>query len=568
MVDELLAKTTQIRSGAYTLAGMSKQRFISRLTWMKALLRFDLGNLYNKHTFRNICTTLESLKLDRADGTIRKQPYCIFITGYPGCGKSTFALQVATACLKKRYGAAYSSDVVTLNETDEYQSEYRTSHKVVIFDDIGAEKISSPQAKNPWRKIIDFVNNIRKTSLNPNVEMKGVVYIEPDLVILTSNLKEEMLSTCWLYAPQAIYRRLSKLIKLDSGFQQGQAMVPTFTNSLESQAFSRRLYNRFTGIELQTQEKIIQDLVEDFTKHLDEQEDFVRWTNSNFDAEPEDTNTLQSFYTDVVRPILPKKIDMEKYLERQLPWYHRLVRKMCVVDHTIATIPIAQIQQDLYDKTILDEGELPYEPQSGMRSEPNLEFYPQILVPDAGDFQSKVSSLDVSGATDTSSPQTDVVNTLILREFMRYDAWLSSFAMDLQRPFDPNVRHVILTAPSELDLVGYELENNRSPVDLIFRYKTEFLTTYYIVEVKSQDTLKKALKQARRYVKNLSADRAKTLPRVYFCPVAFTNTGVRGNQLPKGRPRLAIVESHKLVVQWRNNYLDRCGAVGSGTAEH
>jgi hypothetical protein len=40
---------------------------------------------------------------------------------------------------------------------------------------------------DPYRKIIDFINNIRKTSLNPNLEMKGKVFIEPDLVIVTTN---------------------------------------------------------------------------------------------------------------------------------------------------------------------------------------------------------------------------------------------------------------------------------------------------------------------------------------------------------------------------------------------
>ena len=118
--------------------------------------------------------------MDDSNGKIRKQPYCVLLTGYPGSGKSTFALQLAVECMKRRYGRALPSDIVTLNETDEFQSEFRTSHKVVIFDDLGAEKSTVNGSKNPWRKIIDFVNNVRKTALNPNVDMKGNVYIEPD----------------------------------------------------------------------------------------------------------------------------------------------------------------------------------------------------------------------------------------------------------------------------------------------------------------------------------------------------------------------------------------------------
>lgn len=613
---------------------------------MKALMRLDLGNLYNKHSFRNVCTTLETLKLDQADGTIRKQPYCVLLTGFPGCGKSNFALQIATACLKARYGAAFPSDVVTLNETDEYQSEYRTSHKVVIFDDIGAAKITSPQTKDPWRKIIDFVNNIRKTSLNPNVEMKGVVYIEPDLVILTSNLKDKMNIGGWLYAPQAIFRRLSKIILLSDGYTEGRYIKPVYEGKSEVNAYSLTWNSNDATSPPQLREELIEEIVTDFTKHLSEQEIFVSRTNSNFDAVLEEQTPLQAFYSDVIRPILPKKIDMEKYLERQLPWYHRLVRKMCVIDHTIATIPIAQVQPDLSDYPISDVEETIYEPQSGIKctaldedveshtlnylasfvnwpfykcirpkfskddwvqvfqngfqqyglfycttggtidnaavglsctietldraySLSNLESYPNILVPDAGDSKSIASKPDTSTvAEEVSSPKFDEDDSFILEEWLQTDdKWLKGYTMDLQRPLDNNIQNVILSAPLELELVGYELTMKRSPVDLVFRYKTEFLTTYYIVEVKSQDSLNKALKQARKYVRVLSST-AQRGPKTYLVAVAFNDTDVKGNQLPSGNPRPAIVDAHQLIVHWRDNYLDRCGAVESDTEKH
>jgi len=219
IVEELLAKLPAIRVGS-GVAGITRQQYVDRLTWIKELLRqSSIVNWRDRQNFARVSQALEVLKLEDSNGSIRKQPYCVVLTGFPGCGKSRYALEIATACLRERYGNAYAGDIVTLNETDEFQSEYRTNHKVVIFDDLGAEAIKS-NSPNPWRKVLDFVNNVRKTSLNPNVEMKGNVFIEPDLVIITTNLKRELSVSSFMAASGAIYRRIQKYIKLEDGYEK------------------------------------------------------------------------------------------------------------------------------------------------------------------------------------------------------------------------------------------------------------------------------------------------------------------------------------------------------------
>jgi hypothetical protein len=257
-----------------------------------------------------ISHAIDSLETDVSDGSLRKQPFCIVLYGFPGTGKSSFAIQVARALMIDKYGSFNSSDMVTLNETDEYQSEFRTSHKVVLFDDIGASAYSCADTKNPWRKIVDFVNNVRKTALNPNVEMKGKVYIEPDLVIITSNLDFAKNAGIQMYIPcsEAIFRRFSCIVEVKDHhsvvplelyqtgdpipkevlghnlhFRPRKLSVPEArTNGLGKQ----QLLTSHCSSQTLSREDYIAELIPHFRSHEVDQEKFVNQFNAYFDDYP------------------------------------------------------------------------------------------------------------------------------------------------------------------------------------------------------------------------------------------------------------------------------------------
>jgi flagellar biosynthesis GTPase FlhF len=152
-VDETLALASAIKAGAEKVAGITRERYVNRLIWLRALSRFHIMMTRDdrqKTSFIRINNVLQNLRLDSADGTLRKQPYCIVLCGFPGCGKTATAIKIAETLIKSRHGKFYSTDVVTLNETDEFQSEYRTNHKVVIFDDVAADR-EKASSINPWR---------------------------------------------------------------------------------------------------------------------------------------------------------------------------------------------------------------------------------------------------------------------------------------------------------------------------------------------------------------------------------------------------------------------------------
>lgn len=329
-VEDTLSKLSAIKCGASNIVGLSRQQYIDRLTWIKYLLRFD-PTLLSRKSFERVSYALESLKLDDSNGKIRKQPFCVLLTGYPGSGKSNFALQLAVACLKRRYGSAVSGDIVTLNETDEYQSEFRTSHKVVIFDDLGAERMRD--SKNPWRKVIDFVNNVRKTALNPNVDMKGNVYMEPDLVIITTNLNGNLGVTNWMNAPGAIFRRIKGYIFLADGFTHAREIIPQNDSSDCSGAYSKNMIID-EGIDLSDlieRSVLIENLVDRFERHMYEQTLFVENANAIFD-DLQSKTVLESFLHDVIYPHWPKKPILDNSTKKSLPLYTKMWHKLCLED--------------------------------------------------------------------------------------------------------------------------------------------------------------------------------------------------------------------------------------------
>jgi hypothetical protein len=333
-IEETLSLAAAVKAGAEEVAGITRDRYIKRLTWLKSATRLSI--LFHKDdrkkpVFTRISNVLENLKLDSSDGRIRKQPYCIALTGAPGCGKTGTAMKIAAALIKAKYGKFRATDVVTLNETDEFQSEYRTNHRVVIFDDVGAENANISMA-NPWRKVIDFVNNIRKTSLNPNLELKGNVYIQPDLVIITTNLQPSLNLITWVTCPGAIFRRISKfyhLERFDSVYD-----IPLVSTSLSNKV---RAFDNPQVFEIKMENKehvpldlILPHLVDEFLCHDDDQEDYTRKMNSLMDPPESDLSSWQSFLQDQIYPRWPKKFELPPRVEAQLPWYQRFARKFCI----------------------------------------------------------------------------------------------------------------------------------------------------------------------------------------------------------------------------------------------
>lgn len=155
------------------------------------------------HSLRTGCI---DLWLSRENDIIRPQPYAIALEGPPGVGKTTLAL----ALVKMVKPNIKKHEIVVLNEEDDFQSEFRSHHKVVILDDVANTKMGL-LAVNPLRRVIDFVNNVPKRALSPEADLKGVIKIQPELVILTTNVPD-VAAVAYSNCPESIWRRLMILV--------------------------------------------------------------------------------------------------------------------------------------------------------------------------------------------------------------------------------------------------------------------------------------------------------------------------------------------------------------------
>lgn len=141
---------------------------------------------------------------------IREKPYGILLYGDSGVGKSAIVNALVRYVLKVNNKDFSPKAVITLNQEDKYQSEFRTHHKGVILDDICNTALERTEG-SPTTPIIMFLNQVPMSALNPNAEMKGQVMIEPDVVCGTTNVKD-LMSNQLSNEPLSINRRFEVTI--------------------------------------------------------------------------------------------------------------------------------------------------------------------------------------------------------------------------------------------------------------------------------------------------------------------------------------------------------------------
>lgn len=138
---------------------------------------------------------------------IREKPYGVAIFGGSAVGKSCLNSVITKVLLSANGFPSTKQYIVTLNDSDKYQSEYRACHTGVTMDDYGNTK-AEHYSESPTGKIIDFLNNVPKAALNPNVELKGNIMIKPKVVTLTTNVKT-LLANTFSNEPVSILRRFN-----------------------------------------------------------------------------------------------------------------------------------------------------------------------------------------------------------------------------------------------------------------------------------------------------------------------------------------------------------------------
>lgn len=159
---------------------------------------------------------LQRIKADfdtrKVQGGLRKAPFSFFIHGGSGVGKSTVVNTLIAHSLQEIAITKGNTDFIvkesaicTLNEMDKYHSDYGSHILAVLLDDFANGK-PEYAAKNPTVDVINFINNIHRTAIQAEAELKGKIPLVPCVVGATSNVKKKFAFT-YSEEPLSILRR-------------------------------------------------------------------------------------------------------------------------------------------------------------------------------------------------------------------------------------------------------------------------------------------------------------------------------------------------------------------------
>lgn len=142
---------------------------------------------------------------------LRTKPYAVFVYGASSVGKSILA-NIACHAICRANGFPEGREyMISINGSDKYQSEYRSKHICVIFDDMGNTKPERCEG-NPLFILIQFINNMHCCALSPEAELKGKTDIRSKVVVVTSNTVD-LHASYFSVNPASIMRRFACIVK-------------------------------------------------------------------------------------------------------------------------------------------------------------------------------------------------------------------------------------------------------------------------------------------------------------------------------------------------------------------
>lgn len=216
---------------------------------------------------------------------IRKQPLCLLLEGGAGVGKTTCAL----ALVKKLIPDIKKRDLIVLNEDDDFQSELRSNHRVIVMDDV-LNTSRKYLISSPMRRVIDIVNNTPRRALSPEVDLKGNIKVKPDLVILTSNVPVSVLLS-FTECPDSFMRRWRRLVvykvrPFSSDFDTTAWEFEEATHKSFPVTMVKSTYNDLNGYNQvgprKTYDELSSELVQVYDTYQRDQESLVRMVNDHF----------------------------------------------------------------------------------------------------------------------------------------------------------------------------------------------------------------------------------------------------------------------------------------------
>jgi hypothetical protein len=142
----------------------------------------------------------------RIDGSMRFAPFCVYIWGPSGVGKSTLAQVIMADCLSASGVDPSNKNTAVIKESDKYDSTLKGHTTGIFFDDMGNTK-SEFMDKSPTERMIDICNNMITYANKADLHEKGKIEIRPRVFVVTSNAPLVEHAQAGSVCPYSVVRR-------------------------------------------------------------------------------------------------------------------------------------------------------------------------------------------------------------------------------------------------------------------------------------------------------------------------------------------------------------------------
>jgi len=136
---------------------------------------------------------------------VRRAPFTIEAFGESSQGKTTLLDQLIEACLVSANLSTDKGRQATINASDKFMSTWKTSNLVAKLDDMCNTK-SNFVEKAPTQWVIDLCNNEPFYAPKAELEAKGKVFVQPEIVTISTN-KKDLDAYTYSHCPYSIQRR-------------------------------------------------------------------------------------------------------------------------------------------------------------------------------------------------------------------------------------------------------------------------------------------------------------------------------------------------------------------------
>jgi hypothetical protein len=217
----LLSKLPMLMSSNLHLIGMDEAEFADKLYAAIAQTK-DYRDKNEevpamKHYFSYRLLELEKLRtrfmLARQRMGIKVVPFGLLLFGNSSIGKSVLSKRLAHQLLKVNGFPSKSHNIMSKNLNDAFDSEYDASKIAILLDDL-MNTVPAMVKVNPVDALNSLFNNDQRPCLKAEVELKGIVYMRPKLVIGSTNIKS-LDAHMYSNSPVSVVRRFSYTIDVN-----------------------------------------------------------------------------------------------------------------------------------------------------------------------------------------------------------------------------------------------------------------------------------------------------------------------------------------------------------------